>query len=263
MKPAAFEYERAASLEEAVTLLRGVGYDGKVLAGGQSLLPMLNLRLAQPACLIDISGLEALKRIEDLGEAVFIGAGVTHARIEDSAVPGRLGRILAGVAHDIAYRAVRSRGTVGGSLAHADPAADWPSVLLALGAEVAVTGPDGARQLPLSEFQQGAFVTALEIDEVLEGVILPKLSAAAGWGYYKFCRKPGEFAEAIGAVLEDPERGLHRTVMGATHGTPLLLDNFDASDAVDQVGRAEPGLDAYERRIHAVALTRAHREATT
>ncbi len=262
MKPAPFEYERAASVEEAVRLLADAGYDGKVIAGGQSLLAMLSLRLAQPTCLVDVSGLAALQRVEDRGDSVFIGAGVTHARIEDGAVPGRLGEILAAVAHDIAYRAVRNRGTIGGSLAHADPAADWPSALLALDAEVAITGPGGGRALALAEFQQGAFATALAVDEVLEGVVVAQPSSAAGWGYYKFRRKPGEFAEAIGAVLTEPERGRRRVVMGAAHSAPRLLDDFDAGDALGRVGAAEPGLDAYERQIHAVALARAFREAS-
>ncbi len=262
MKPAPFEYERAASVAEAVGLLRDLDYDGKAIAGGQSLMAMLNLRLAQPACLVDLSGLTALRRIEVAEDHVFIGAGVSHAQIEDGAVPGRLGEIMAAVAHDIAYRAVRTRGTIGGSLVHADPAADWPSALLALDAEVAITGSAGERRLPLSDFQQGAFTTALAVDEIVEGIRLPKLSEAAGWGYYKFCRKPGEFAEAIGAVLIDPDRERRRVVMGAAHSAPRLMDDFEADQAPALVAVAEPGLDDYERQIHAVALQRAFREAS-
>ena len=264
MKPAPFEYERAASLDEAVTLLRQMGYDGKVIAGGQSLLPMMNLRLTQPACLVDITEIAALRQIEDRDDAIAIGAGVTHAAIEDGAVPGRLGEILAAVAQDIAYRAVRTRGTIGGSLAHGDPAADWPNALLALGAEVAVTGPEGSRKLALADFQQGAFTTALANDEIIESITIPKPSAAARWGYYKFCRKPGEFSEATGAVLIDPEREVRRVVVGATHSAPALLANVtggDDDDLAAAVAAIAPGLDAYEQHIHAVAVTRALGEA--
>jgi carbon-monoxide dehydrogenase medium subunit len=255
VKAAPFDYRRPATLDEAVGLLAQAGFEGKALAGGQSLLPMLNLRLAQPALLVDLSGLAELRRVEARDGGVFVGAGVTHAELEDGIVPGRLGLLMAGVAAGIAYRAVRTRGTVGGSLAHADPAGDWPSALLALGAEVEIAGAEGHRRLPLGEFQQGAFTTALRSDEVLVGMRLPEPSAAARWGYWKFCRKPGEFAEAIGAVLIDGP--VRRRVVGAAHGAPVLVDENSA----EAVAAAAPGLDDYELQLHAVALRRAEARA--
>jgi len=132
MKAARFDYARARSLAHAVELLGGGDGFVKLLAGGQTLGPMLNLRLVQPDLLVDVSKLDETRRWSEEGGAILIGAGVTHAAIEDGALPGPTGAILAGIAAGIAYRAVRNRGTIGGSLAHADPAADWLSSLAAL-----------------------------------------------------------------------------------------------------------------------------------
>ena len=188
MKPAAFDYQRAASVTEALAAMRDPALPAKPLAGGQSLGPMLNLRLARPARLIDISSIEELRRIEDCGAFVRFGAAVTHARIEDEA--GAFGGIelLARVARGIAYRAVRNRGTIGGSLAHADPAADWPLVLAALGATIVVHGERGPRRIDAAAFMLGSYVTQLGEYELLTAVEIPKLSAHARWAYRKFCR---------------------------------------------------------------------------
>jgi len=273
MKPVAFDYVRPARLEEACELLADEEGFVKVLAGGQSLGPMLNLRLVQPDRLVDVARIRELGRIEERGGAVVIGACVTSAAVEDGAVPGRLGERLARVAGEVAYRAVRNRGTLGGSVAHADPAADWPSCLAALGAEALVRGPSGTRTVALEEFVIAPFEVALEPGELLEALVVPALSARARFGYYKFCRKAGEFAEAIGAVLDDPERGRLRAVIGATEARAIVLE--DASgllaggaerplaerlemDAVREL-LAGAGLapDSYEGRVHAVALERA------
>src|SRR5205823_4413057 len=127
----------------------------------------------------------------------------------------------------IAYRAVRTRGTFGGSLAHADPSADWVSAIAALGGEIVAEGPGGERRIAAADFFRGPFTTALAEDEVLRAVRVPRLSAAARWGYVKLCRKRGEFAHAMGAAVVDPERGIRRAVVGATGGAPRILADTD------------------------------------
>jgi carbon-monoxide dehydrogenase medium subunit len=267
MKPARFDYERPARLDEASALL---GRDGaKLLAGGQSLGPMLNLRLVQPALVIDVTGIAELRRAEETADGVTLGACVTHANIEDGRVPDPTGGRLPRLAHGVAYRAVRNRGTIGGSLAHADPAADWVSILAALGAEVLIFAPAGRRSLPVERFVTGVFETALEPGEILEAVRIPRLSPGARWGYWKFCRKTGEFASAIGAVLDDPARGICRAVIGATEAPPYVVTEarslFDGASVAGRLDRAklEPLLDEkgmtdpFERQIHIAALERA------
>ncbi len=269
MKAPSFDYVAPATVTAALDALRAGAGDARILAGGQSLTPLLNLRLAAPGCLIDIGRIDALRRIEDRGDHTAIGAMVTHAMIEDARTPLGDGGMLAHVAPSIAYRAVRNRGTVGGSLAHADPSADWPSVLLALGARAEATSDSGRREIALDAFLAGAFTTALLPGELLTAILLPKLSAAARWGYYKICRKAGEFPEAIGAALFDPERRIARLVMGAIDGPPIQLGGLGATVAAEgadatslttiesAVRTAAPTLDAVAVRMHAVALKRA------
>jgi carbon-monoxide dehydrogenase medium subunit len=266
VKAARFDYARARSLQHAVELL-GSG-DGfvKLLAGGQTLGPMLNLRLVQPDLLVDVSKLSETTGWSEEGGAILIGAGVTHAAIEDGRLPGPTGFVLARIASGIAYRAVRNRGTIGGSLAHADPAADWLSALAALDAEIVLLGPAGERRVKVAKLSKGAFATAIGDDEIVREVAVPRLSKGARWGYYKFCRKAGDFAEAIGAVLHDPEREALRLVMGATKGAPIVLD-FAAPGGVPEtldmaaLGRAldDHGFadDAYGKAVHLVAARRA------
>jgi carbon-monoxide dehydrogenase medium subunit len=273
MKAAAFAYLAAQSVPDALRALADGGDDARVIAGGQSLGPMLNLRLAMPSLLIDISRIAALRRVEDRGDAVFIGAAVTHAEIEDRRHALGDGGILARVARGIAYRSVRNRGTIGGSIAHADPAADWPTALTALGARVVLLGEARRREVALNRFITGAFATALEPGEIVEGVLLPKIGAHARWGYYKICRKPGEYADAMAAVLADPDRRVCRIVVGATSGRPVLLDGLAArlaaegAQSIDRpaiasaVAGALPGADAVDAHLKAVAVARAIGEA--
>jgi len=223
MKPAAFDFVRAPSIAEATRLLAETRGEARLVAGAQSLGPMLNLRLAQPRILVDITGIPELVRIEDESDAVTIGACVTTANIEDRRLPGRGLDALASVAAHIAYRAVRNRGTIGGSICHADPAADWVSLLCVLGAECIIAGPVGKRRIPAEAFVVGAYENALGAAEMLEAIRVPRLSARGRCGYYKICRKAGEFALAIGAVLIDPDRGHFRAVIGAANGRPVVL----------------------------------------
>ena len=272
MKPAPFDYARPSTLADVFALLESEERSIKLLAGGQSLGPMLNLRLAQPDLLVDITAVPDLLRIETEGDGLLIGACVTHADIEDGRVPDPTGGALPAVAGAIAYRAVRNRGTVGGSLAHADPAADWISALAALGADAVVRGPADQRRVPVEQFMAGVFEPALEPDELLEAIYVPRLSPGRRWGFYKFCRKAGEFAHAIGAVLFDPERAVCRAVIGATESTPIVLPdatrlfggrpddglarNYDpalTAKLLDEKGKRDP----FERQIHLIALERA------
>ncbi|MCC7047565.1 MAG: FAD binding domain-containing protein [Alphaproteobacteria bacterium] len=264
MKPAPFDYVRPSGLADAVAAFVGAAGTGRLLAGGQSLGPMLNLRLARPSLLVDLRRVAELRQVEDRGDSVLFGAMTTHAAIEDGAVPDPTNGMMRSVAGDIAYRAVRTRGTIGGSLAHADPAADWVTCLTALGAILHLGGPGGTRTVPMSRFMAGAFATELG-EAILVGVAVPKLSARARWGYYKICRKPGEFAEAIGAVVLDPARDYRAVVMGAVGGAPVLLEDiarrlpFDGAPAIARrdIAAAGPPMDDVDAQLHAVAVERA------
>jgi carbon-monoxide dehydrogenase medium subunit len=270
MKPVVFDYARPASLAEAVAILSAQP-NAKVLAGGQTLGPMLNLRLAQPALLVDIARVAELAAVGQDADGVTIGATVTHAAIEDGRLPDPTGGFLARVARGIAYRAVRTRGTLGGSLAHADPAADWLTCLTALGAGVIIAGGAGTRSMQLSHFVRAAMETELAPDELLTAVRVPRFSRAARFGFHKICRKTGEFAQAIGVAVLDPERRRSLLACSTALSAPIVLDAPDLA-----VGRGEPpssadvqrrlvqrGLtgDAYDLKLHAVAVRRALLEA--
>jgi carbon-monoxide dehydrogenase medium subunit len=272
MKPVAFDYVRASSISDVVQLLIDGQGSVKLLAGGQSLGPMLNLRMAQPRILIDITGIPELLRVEEDADAVTLGACITTANIEDGRVAAEGIGVLPAVAAGIAYRAVRNRGTIGGSICHADPAADWISALSALDADCIIAGPRSTRRLPVDRFVQSAFEVALEPGELLEAIRIPKMSREARWGYYKICRKAGEFATAIGAVVIDPRRALFRAVVGATAGPPIVI--ADARGFFGDAPSGRPGgavdetavnkllqdrgiTSKYARRHHLVALQRA------
>jgi carbon-monoxide dehydrogenase medium subunit len=271
MKSAAFEFVRASTLSEATTILLESDGAARVVAGAQSLGPMLNLRLVQPRILVDITGIAELTEIEDGDEAVTLGACVTTANIEDGRLPGRGLRALSLVAGRIAYRAVRNRGTIGGSVCHADPAADWVSALCALGAECVIVGPHGLRRLAVEEFITGAFENALAPGELLRGIRVPRLSSDARWGYNKLCRKAGEFALAIGAVLDDRERDRFRAVIGATMGRPIIVTDSRQVRRPDGAGLDEAALlrlfdrygisDRAARRQHVAIIARAFDQA--
>lgn len=242
MKPVDFDYARPDSLKAAGAALGATDGEARALGGGMSLGPMLNLRLARPARLVDLTGLPELTDITETATDIRIGAATTHARIEDGATPEPIPGLMRAIAGGIAYRAVRTRGTIGGSLAHADPAADWLTATTMLAARIETLRPGEAtpgRSLPMPGFIRGAYSTALEPGEIIAAVTLPRRSAAARWGWHKTTRKLGEFASAIGAVLVDPEEGTARVVAGATGGAPLLLDGL-AADLARTARPAEP-----------------------
>jgi carbon-monoxide dehydrogenase medium subunit len=272
MKPVAFEFARPSDLGEATKLLADNQAFAKAIAGSQSLGPMLNLRLAQPDLLVDITGIDELMAISEQPDHISLGSCVTHANIEDGRIPDVTNGLMSFVAGRIAYRAVRNRGTIGGSLAHADPAADWLSVLPALDADIAITSQRGTRYLPAKNFMKSSFTTELQQDELITAVRIPKCSRETRWGYHKLNQKVGEFAHAIGVVLHDPAKGRFRAVIGAVESAPIVVDDARdlfgervddrLSDRLDE-DRAlalldEHGItDGYSRRVLLVALKRA------
>ena len=271
MKPVRFDYAAAADAAAASALLAqaiDAAKDAKPIAGGQSLGPMLNLRLARPGALVDVSRASDMRIARDEGDAIFYGGAVTHAEIEDGVVPDATPGWLASVARRIAYRAVRNRGTIGGSLAHADPAADWVNVLTALNASVVLARNGATRTVALSDFFTGPFATVLAPDEIITGVRVRKRSAKARWGYWKFCLKAGDFAKASAAVLVDPDRGETRVLLGAIEKPPVLLSDAAAILAgkfplAPVVTEAAPHLSDESQALHVAALRRAIALATT
>jgi carbon-monoxide dehydrogenase medium subunit len=274
MKAAAFAYVRADSVAHAVELLAADPDGTRILAGGQSLGPMLNLRLARPSTLIDIKRVPSLRALDADDRAMRLGACWTHAEIEDGVVEDATRGLLPSVARGIAYRAVRNRGTLGGSLAHADPAADWATAMAVLGAGVMVHGPGNAvRRCGADAFMHAGFATDLQPGELLAAIEVPRLSSRATWGYYKVCRKQGEFATAIGAVVLDPSLGIARVVCGATSGPPLLLPTAAAALAdtgpdaalamiTDELLDLMAHEDETTRQVYGVAVRRALRQLT-
>ena len=279
MKAASIVYNRAGSLEEAINIAKAVDGTPKYIAGGQSLMPMMNLRLAMSDGLIDISDIAALRETRRTGDKLFIGAAITHASIEDGKVEDTTQGYLRHVAAGIAYRAVRNKGTVGGSLVHADPAADWPTAMLALDAIAVIMGDDGNRNVPLADFQLGLMETCLGNTELLLGVLVPELSAEARWSYTKFTRKSGEFAHSIGAVVIDPRSNLANVVLGAAASKPVVMrrlserltEGLSADEAtssalqrlleqdLSDATQSEP--ESYEFHLHKTIVTRALVEA--
>ena len=269
MKAPAVDYVRPRSLPEAVDLLAEHRDEARVIAGGQSLVAMMNLRVASPGLLIDISRLPELNLSSDDGDAVIVGACVTHAAIEDGRVADPSRGLMPRVAASLAYRAIRNRGTIGGSLALSDPAAEWPAVLTALDAEVMVCGPGGRRSIKCAEFTTGVFETVLGPDEIIQSVRIPKLTSDSRWGYLKLCRKSGEFASALAVAVADRSRGHSRVVLGATNGAPLVLhdtsrlvssgEHADMRNAVaaDLDRAADRHFDEFQRNLHVVTARRA------
>jgi aerobic carbon-monoxide dehydrogenase medium subunit len=263
VKPAPFRYDSAGDVESTGRAL--ADNDGaKIIAGGQSLGPMLNLRLARPQVLLDVSALPELRETRETARGAAIGSAFTHAEIEDGEVEDPTGGWLRAAAANIAHRGVRNRGTLGGSLAHADPAADWVIVMTGLGASVLLAGPGGRREVAMREFITGPFQTALLPGEVLVAVDVPKPGAGAGWGYWKYMRQVGEFAKASATVLIDDEAGPPRVALGALGRQPLVLADAAAGDLVagravarDVVGDALPDMTPEALALHVTAVNRA------
>ena len=222
-RPASFTYHRPSSVDEAVSLLGSLP-DSRPLAGGHSLLPAMKLRLSMPAALVDIGRIPGLASVERDGNGLRIGALATHAAVAGSETVREVCPVLGEAAALIGDRQVRNRGTIGGSLAHADPGADYPTVVTALGAAIAATGPNGDREIPAGEFFTGIFTTALGPGELLTSVLVPGTGTRTGAAYVKHKHPASGYAvAAVGAVVT-VERGsctAARIVVGGVTGVPV------------------------------------------
>jgi aerobic carbon-monoxide dehydrogenase medium subunit len=226
MKPAALAYFRPNSVQDAIALMVEGGMDAKLIAGGQSLMPMLNLRMVSAERLVDVSAVSSMTEWSADDREVRIGACVTHERLQFGEVADPSNGLMPKVASLIAYQAVRNRGTIGGSLALADPSADWLTTTAALGATIEWEGPDGKNSCPAEEFVAAAYTTRLDMSDVLTAVRIPRLPPDATWGTYKLCRKTGEFAHAMAMVIAAGKAS--RAFLGATEGAPIRLAHTEA-----------------------------------
>jgi carbon-monoxide dehydrogenase medium subunit len=289
VKPSAFEYYAPRSLEECLDLLSEHGEDAKLLAGGQSLVPLMNLRMAVPEVIVDLNRVRGLASIERRDGTLAIGAMTRYADVETSPLVADALPVLARVTAEVGYPAIRNRGTVGGALAHADPVGEWPCLARALDAELVVAGPRGGRTVTAGDFFTGIMSTALDVDEVLVEARFRVDEPPRAWGFREFARKTGDYAVMAtiidfavdGGALRDVRAGYanlsDRPVR--SEAVERWLEGRDASDPLD----GDPGLvealaeecsalGAAEERVHlagvmtrralADALARA-REATT
>lgn len=208
MNPAAFEYHRAATVQDAVALLQQHGDGAKLLAGGHSLLPVLKLRLAEPSALVDIGGIAELRDVRHDGDRLVVGALATHHRLATDPLVRERAPLLADTAARVGDRQVRNRGTVGGALAHADAAADYPAAILALDAEIVARGPDGERTIPAADFFVAFLTTALAPDEVLTEIRIPAAAPRSGANYQKLANQASGYAiVGVAAVVVLDEKG--------------------------------------------------------
>jgi aerobic carbon-monoxide dehydrogenase medium subunit len=245
MKPAPFQYHAPKTVDEAVKMLAEVaGDDGRILAGGQSLVPIMAFRLARPAHLVDINGVESLKRLAVDGDKLSIGACVRHAAFHKPVVDGPLGRLLAKVVRHIAHYPIRTRGTFCGSVAHADPASEWCLVSAALDAEMVAKSAKGTRTIKATDYFQGIMTTALSEDELLVEVRLPILPADTRTGFYEFNRRAGDFALGMALVTYRVENGVisePRVALGGVETLPRRIAEAEAA-----LKGQPPGRQAFE-----------------
>lgn len=230
MKPAAFEYVLADSIGMAIASLAQAGGDAKIIAGGQSLVPMLNFRLLRPATLVDINRIPNLAYVREEADAVRIGALTRHHQLETSPVIARHFPVLARAMTHVAHLAIRNRGTIGGSLSHADPAAELPMIAMLLDADVRIVSAAGARTIAARDFFRGALTVDLAEDEIVTEVALPKLSNT-GWGFEEVARRSGDFALAAVAAtltLSDGAISEARIAMTGVAPTPLRASEAEA-----------------------------------
>jgi aerobic carbon-monoxide dehydrogenase medium subunit len=252
MKPASFQYHAPKTVDEAVAMLAELApQDGRVLAGGQSLVPTMAFRLAKPAHLVDINGVAALNRLAVEGGKLVIGACVRHAAFHRQVCDGPLGKLLSEVVRHIAHFPIRNRGTFCGSLAHADPASEWALVLAALDGEVLAKSAKGERVIAAREFFQGIMTTALREDELLAEARLPMLAAGTRCGFYEFNRRAGDFALAAALATYRVEGGRivePHVALGGVEVSPRRI-----AEAERALAGAEPGDKAFRAAAAAAA----------
>jgi carbon-monoxide dehydrogenase medium subunit len=230
MKPAPFDYLAVSSIDEAVRAL-GASVDAKIIAGGQSQVPMMNFRLVQPELLVDINRIAALSQITETAHGLTFGALVRHVESQTSPLAGRHFPVIAEAMHHVAHVAIRNRGTIGGSLVHADPAAEWPLLATLLDAELEIHGPVGERRVAPAEFFLAPLVTDLQEGELLTAVHLPYVPAGAGAAFDEFAQRAGDFAiVSAGAVivLRDGVIAEARLALGGIGETPLRASEAEA-----------------------------------
>ncbi|MDE0202542.1 MAG: xanthine dehydrogenase family protein subunit M [Rhodospirillaceae bacterium] len=281
MKPPPFAYECPTEVADAVALLAQHGADARPLAGGQSLVPLLNFRLARPAVLIDLNRIAALGHIAVRDGALRIGAMARQAAVETDSDVARGWPLLTEAIGHIAHPQIRNRGTIGGSLAHNDPAAELPAVMLALDAEMTAQGPGGTRTIQAQDFFAGTMETALAPDELLTKIRVPALPEGSGWGFREAARRQGDFAlVAVAVLLQPADDGIHaRVVVTGTGDGPRSMRGAEAvlaergtdDDACEAAGNAaaeacEPADDPhapawYRQKLVAALTRRACREA--
>ena len=259
MIPAAFDYVRAGSAAEAISLIGEHGDEAKFLAGGHSLLPLMKLRLAQPSVLVDIGRVSDLSYIRDAGDHIAIGALTRHMDVEKSPLLAEHVPLLANAASYVGDPQVRHRGTIGGSIAHADPASDLPATTLALGATYVVQGPNGTREIAAGDFYQGFLESALNADEMLTEIRVPKMQGA-GWSFQKFNRRAQDWAiVGVAAWRRNGDSGVALVNMGstpilATSVSSALQQGASIADAAQLAAEeAEPQHDlnaSSEYRVH-------------
>lgn len=275
MKPAAFDYVRPPDLPTALAALAAAGDEAMPVAGGQSLLPLLGLRMSRARLLVDIGRLDELRQVQEAADHVVIGAAVTHAEIEDGRIPDPGRGLMRRMARRIAYRAVRNQGTIGGSVAMADPAADWPVCLIALGAKARIAGAGGARIVPVSGLIEDVYTTGLAPGELITGFDIPRLGAAARCGVSKVARKTGAFAMSLAVAIIDGETKDSRVVLAGASGKAQRLaatsEKLCAGEFSEGLLRAAIAhdlsslngeCDAYAVRLHTAVALRAIAEAT-
>lgn len=272
MIPAAFDYVRATSADEAVSLIGEHGDEAKFLAGGHSLLPLMKLRLAQPTVLVDIGRVADLSYIRDGGDHLAIGALTRHMDVENSDLVRADVPLLAHAAHHVGDPQVRHRGTLGGTIAHADPASDLPATTLALGATYVAQGPNGTREIAAADFYQGFLESALAPDEMLTEIRVPKMDGA-GWSFQKFNRRAQDWAiVGVAAWRRNGDSGVALVNMGstpvlATSVSSALSSGASVDDAAEQAAaEAEPQADLnasveYRTHLAKVLVKRALTEA--
>lgn len=232
MKAAAFDYVKPRSLDQVLSLLQEHGDDARLLAGGQTLMATLNMRLSEPRLVIDITGIEALRGISVQGKVLRIGALATHTEIEHSPLVAQHAPLLKAAAPHIAHRAIRNSGTWGGSIAYADPAAEWPTCLLALGGTVIAQGPGGERRIAADDFFQGLYATALEPDEVLVASEIPLAGADHWFGFQELARRHGDYAIVGMAATASRQGGVLRQVRVVLLGVDATPVRASAAEAV-------------------------------
>ena len=254
MIPPSFDYHAPSTVAEAVGLLAQLGDDAKILAGGHSLLPMMKLRFAEPGALIDLNRIDALRGVSEEGGLIRIGAMTTENQLIASELLRAKVPLLPEAARQIADPQVRNRGTIGGDIAHGDPANDHPAIAMALDATFVLTGPNGERQVPATEFFLGTYFTAMEADEILTAILIQPFAPKTGYAYTKLKRKTGDWATAAAAVVMTMEGDRVSTVrIGLTNVAPTALRANDAEQYL--VGKALDAatLDEVARLVRGVA----------